>query len=135
MFVWLSCLYAESKDGSKRKGRRGAKNSATAAKVALMKLKLHASGDKGLPQVKCKIMAHTDITPHILSTMNNLPVHVYNLVLLYTLTVLSFPSFLPCRQNEPTFRCIFPKNLKVPANRCSFAPNGVLAKWWIMQLL
>ncbi|XP_075903650.1 AN1-type zinc finger protein 1 isoform X3 [Nelusetta ayraudi] len=40
----------ESKDGSKSKGRRGAKNSATAAKVALMKLKLHASGDKGLPQ-------------------------------------------------------------------------------------
>ncbi|XP_029384514.1 AN1-type zinc finger protein 1 isoform X3 [Echeneis naucrates] len=41
----------ESKDGSKSKGRRGAKNSATAAKVALMKLKLHAAGDKGLPQV------------------------------------------------------------------------------------
>ncbi|KAM9839643.1 AN1-type zinc finger protein 1 isoform 2-T2 [Aulostomus maculatus] len=42
----------ESKDGSKRKGRRGAKNSATAAKVALMKLKLHAAGDKGLPQTE-----------------------------------------------------------------------------------
>ncbi|XP_070784481.1 AN1-type zinc finger protein 1 isoform X3 [Enoplosus armatus] len=41
----------ESKDRSKSKGRRGAKNSATAAKVALMKLKLHAAGDKGLPQV------------------------------------------------------------------------------------
>ncbi|XP_063768995.1 AN1-type zinc finger protein 1 isoform X2 [Eleginops maclovinus] len=41
----------ESKDKSKTKGRRGAKNSATAAKVALMKLKLHAAGDKGLPQV------------------------------------------------------------------------------------
>lgn len=88
MFVWLSCLYAESKDGSKRKGRRGAKNSATAAKVALMKLKLHASGDKGLPQVKsCKFidnnvkMAHTDmITPHKLSTMNILAVNVYNIV-------------------------------------------------------
>ncbi|XP_054893618.1 AN1-type zinc finger protein 1 isoform X2 [Poeciliopsis prolifica] len=40
----------ESKDGSKSKGRRGAKNAATAAKVALMKLKLHAAGDKGLPQ-------------------------------------------------------------------------------------
>ncbi|KAM8881690.1 AN1-type zinc finger protein 1 [Synchiropus picturatus] len=40
----------ESKDGSKSKGRKGAKNSATAAKVALMKLKLHAAGDKGLPQ-------------------------------------------------------------------------------------
>ncbi|XP_041737062.1 AN1-type zinc finger protein 1 isoform X2 [Coregonus clupeaformis] len=33
-----------------RKGRKGAKNAATAAKVALMKLKLHAAGDKGLPQ-------------------------------------------------------------------------------------
>lgn len=45
------CDHSESKDGSKSKGRRGAKNSATAAKVALMKLKLHAAGDKGLPQV------------------------------------------------------------------------------------
>ncbi|XP_035530026.1 AN1-type zinc finger protein 1 [Morone saxatilis] len=42
----------ESKDGSKSKGRRGAKNSATAAKVALMKLKLHAAGDKGIPQTE-----------------------------------------------------------------------------------
>lgn len=42
----------ESKDLSKSKGRRGAKNSATAAKVALMKLKLHAAGDKGLPQTE-----------------------------------------------------------------------------------
>ncbi|KAM4705909.1 AN1-type zinc finger protein 1 [Rhinophrynus dorsalis] len=32
------------------KVRRGAKNSETAAKVALMKLKLHAAGDKSLPQ-------------------------------------------------------------------------------------
>lgn len=45
-------FYSESKVGSKSKGRRGAKNAATAAKVALMKLKLHAAGDKGLPQVK-----------------------------------------------------------------------------------
>ncbi|XP_029001562.1 AN1-type zinc finger protein 1 isoform X2 [Betta splendens] len=42
----------DSKDRSKTKGRRGAKNSATAAKVALMKLKLHAVGDKGLPQTE-----------------------------------------------------------------------------------
>lgn len=47
----LFFLYTESKDGTKSKGRKGAKNSATAAKVALMKLKLHAAGDKGLPQV------------------------------------------------------------------------------------
>ncbi|TMS09227.1 AN1-type zinc finger protein 1 [Larimichthys crocea] len=46
------CDHSESKDGSKSKGRRGAKNSATAAKVALMKLKLHAAGDKGLPQTE-----------------------------------------------------------------------------------
>ncbi|XP_053569144.1 AN1-type zinc finger protein 1 [Bombina bombina] len=32
------------------KVRKGAKNSETAAKVVLMKLKLHALGDKGLPQ-------------------------------------------------------------------------------------
>uniref|UniRef100_A0A3Q0SET6 Zinc finger, AN1-type domain 1 n=1 Tax=Amphilophus citrinellus TaxID=61819 RepID=A0A3Q0SET6_AMPCI len=42
----------DSKHGSKSKGRRGAKNSATAAKVALMKLKMHAAGDKGLPQTE-----------------------------------------------------------------------------------
>lgn len=30
---------------------RGAKNSETAAKVALMKLKMHACGDKSLPMV------------------------------------------------------------------------------------
>lgn len=49
--VLVFCHHTESKDRSKTKGRRGAKNSATAAKVALMKLKLHAVGDKGLPQV------------------------------------------------------------------------------------
>ncbi|XP_069931363.1 AN1-type zinc finger protein 1 isoform X3 [Oryctolagus cuniculus] len=32
------------------KRRKGAKNSETAAKVALMKLKMHADGDKSLPQ-------------------------------------------------------------------------------------
>ncbi|KAG5850298.1 AN1-type zinc finger protein 1 [Anguilla rostrata] len=43
----------ESKKGlPASKGRKGAKNSATAAKVALMKLKLHADGDKGLPQTE-----------------------------------------------------------------------------------
>lgn len=43
----------ESKKGLPvSKGRKGAKNSATAAKVALMKLKLHATGDKGLPQTE-----------------------------------------------------------------------------------
>lgn len=52
MFVLLSLGYSESKDISKSKGRKGAKNSATAAKVALMKLKLHAAGDKALPQVQ-----------------------------------------------------------------------------------
>ncbi|KAF6101723.1 zinc finger AN1-type containing 1 [Phyllostomus discolor] len=34
------------------KRRKGAKNSATAAKVALMKLKMHAEGDKSLPQTE-----------------------------------------------------------------------------------
>lgn len=33
-----------------KKGRSGARNDATAAKVALMKLKLHAVGDKSIPQ-------------------------------------------------------------------------------------
>uniref|UniRef100_A0A3Q2CJP7 Zinc finger, AN1-type domain 1 n=1 Tax=Cyprinodon variegatus TaxID=28743 RepID=A0A3Q2CJP7_CYPVA len=51
-FLVIAFLFLESKDGSKSKGRRGAKNAATAAKVALMKLKLHAAGDKGLPQTE-----------------------------------------------------------------------------------
>ncbi|KAI7792415.1 AN1-type zinc finger protein 1 isoform X1 [Triplophysa rosa] len=40
------------KNAPASKGRKGAKNAATAAKVALMKLKMHASGDKGLPQTE-----------------------------------------------------------------------------------
>ncbi|XP_054947141.1 AN1-type zinc finger protein 1 isoform X3 [Physeter macrocephalus] len=42
----------DSKTGeTASKRRKGAKNSETAAKVALMKLKMHANGDKSLPQV------------------------------------------------------------------------------------
>ncbi|XP_030625065.1 AN1-type zinc finger protein 1 isoform X2 [Chanos chanos] len=44
-------IVESKKNAPVSRGRKGAKNSATAAKVALMKLKLHASGDKGLPQV------------------------------------------------------------------------------------
>lgn len=40
----------ESKPSAAPKGRRGAKSSTTAAKLALMKLKLHAAGDNSLPQ-------------------------------------------------------------------------------------
>ncbi|XP_057592483.1 AN1-type zinc finger protein 1 isoform X3 [Hippopotamus amphibius kiboko] len=41
----------DSKTGeTANKRRKGAKNSETAAKVALMKLKMHADGDKSLPQ-------------------------------------------------------------------------------------
>lgn len=51
------CLYADpyfldSKTGqTASKQRKGAKNTETAAKVALMKLKMHADGDQSLPQV------------------------------------------------------------------------------------
>lgn len=51
------CLYAypyflDSKTGqTASKRRKGAKNSETTAKVALMKLKMHASGEQSLPQV------------------------------------------------------------------------------------
>lgn len=44
-------LSESKKNAGPSKSRKGLKNSATAAKVALMKLKLHATGDKGLPQV------------------------------------------------------------------------------------
>uniref|UniRef100_A0A8D2DL25 ZFAND1-like ubiquitin-like domain-containing protein n=1 Tax=Sciurus vulgaris TaxID=55149 RepID=A0A8D2DL25_SCIVU len=41
----------DSKKGeTANKRRKGAKNNETAAKVALMKLKMHADGDKSLPQ-------------------------------------------------------------------------------------
>lgn len=62
------CDYSESKDASKSKGRRGAKSSETAAKVALMKLKLHAAGDKGLPQVKSTVSLLYCIHHHICMT-------------------------------------------------------------------
>ncbi|XP_042536648.1 AN1-type zinc finger protein 1 isoform X3 [Dipodomys spectabilis] len=43
----------DSKTGEiANKRRKGAKNSETAAKVALMKLKMHADGDKSLPQTE-----------------------------------------------------------------------------------
>ncbi|XP_024896943.1 AN1-type zinc finger protein 1, partial [Pteropus alecto] len=43
----------DSKAGqTTRKGRKGAKNSETAAKVALMKLKMHAYGDRSVPQTE-----------------------------------------------------------------------------------
>ncbi|KAK7803616.1 hypothetical protein U0070_014300 [Myodes glareolus] len=38
--------------GAVSKGRKGAKTSGTAAKVALMKMKMHADGDKSLPQTE-----------------------------------------------------------------------------------
>ncbi|CAH2315188.1 AN1-type zinc finger 1 [Pelobates cultripes] len=40
------------KSAAPKNVRKGAKNSETAAKVALMKLKLHAVGDKSLPQTE-----------------------------------------------------------------------------------
>uniref|UniRef100_A0A493T7K1 ZFAND1-like ubiquitin-like domain-containing protein n=1 Tax=Anas platyrhynchos platyrhynchos TaxID=8840 RepID=A0A493T7K1_ANAPP len=47
-------LFSDSKKNEevKSKKRKGAKNSETAAKVALMKLKMHACGDKSLPQTE-----------------------------------------------------------------------------------
>ncbi|KAF5901803.1 AN1-type zinc finger protein 1, partial [Clarias magur] len=45
-------IVESKKNAGPSKGRKGVKNSATAAKVALMKLKLHATGDKGLPQTE-----------------------------------------------------------------------------------
>ncbi|OXB62696.1 UNVERIFIED_CONTAM: hypothetical protein H355_001088 [Colinus virginianus] len=47
-------LFSDSKKSEevKSKKRKGARNSETAAKVALMKLKMHACGDKSLPQTE-----------------------------------------------------------------------------------
>lgn len=137
VFILFCCLTlfftTESKGGSKI-GRKGAKNSATAAKVALMKLKLHASGDKGLPQVKfCQF--NYSIAKWCSLWHNRLTVKKNYMSLWAIFCYFLFDLLLLCRPKEPSFRCIFQKNLKFPANPCSFAPNGVSAKWWIMQLL
>ncbi|NXD12329.1 ZFAN1 protein, partial [Nothocercus nigrocapillus] len=43
---------SKKSEETKSKRRKGAKSSETAAKVALMKLKMHACGDKSLPQTE-----------------------------------------------------------------------------------
>lgn len=53
------------KEATVPKRYRGAKNSETAAKVALMKLKMHACGDKSLPQV-----SHTPFSPNSIHICN-----------------------------------------------------------------
>lgn len=86
------CLYAyfyflDSKTGeTANKRQKGAKNSATAAKVALMKLKMHADGDKSLPQVGLRDFEKQDVyiqlkplstTPsHLITTNLNLMVYL-----------------------------------------------------------
>lgn len=136
LFFYLTWLVTpESKDASKSKGRRGVKNSATAAKVALMKLKLHASGDKELPQVKfCRFNESIAKWCSLWRNRSTIWKHI-NLCYFDLLCKQDFHLFLPCRQKGPTFRCIFQKTLKFPTSPCSFAPNGVSAKSWIMQLL
>ncbi|KAG2458020.1 ZFAN1 protein, partial [Polypterus senegalus] len=53
LWCMLELYVTESKKSAiPGKKRKGAKNSETAAKVALMKLKLHAVGDKALPQTE-----------------------------------------------------------------------------------
>ncbi|XP_037592008.1 AN1-type zinc finger protein 1 isoform X3 [Cebus imitator] len=59
----------DSKTGeTANKRRKGAKSSETAAKVALMKLKMHADGDKSLPQIsnlKLSIFESANLTERI----------------------------------------------------------------------
>lgn len=108
------CLLSESKDGSKTKGRRGAKNSATAAKVALMKLKLHAAGDKGLPQV-------------LILCKNN-----WVIVYLYTQFNVKYSVFfLFCLQTERTyFQVYLPKESKE-----SSQPMFFCSKWSVGKVV
>lgn len=49
--------------GAASKGRKGSKSSGTAAKVALMKLKMHADGDKSLPQVTGQMGSMSSSSP------------------------------------------------------------------------
>lgn len=47
----MSIFLDSKKEATAIKKCRGAKNPETAAKVALMKLKMHACGEKSVPQV------------------------------------------------------------------------------------
>lgn len=62
LHAFTSSLDSKS-GGAVSKGRKGAKTSGTAAKVALMKLKMHADGDKSLPQVKQASVSHVPRSP------------------------------------------------------------------------
>lgn len=98
------------KNAPPNKGRKGAKNAATAAKVALMKLKMHAAGDKGLPQVsKPKLILQCTF-------------------LCIPLRQILHQTLLLCRLNERISRCFCPKRLKTLVRPCSSAVSGVLAK-------
>lgn len=62
LHAFTSSLDSKS-GGAVSKGRKGAKTSGTAVKVALMKLKMHADGDKSLPQVKQASVSHVMRSP------------------------------------------------------------------------
>lgn len=46
------CIFLASKPAIVKKSRGGAKSSKTAAKVGLMKMKMHAKGDSGCPETE-----------------------------------------------------------------------------------
>lgn len=62
--------------GAGSKGRKGAKTSGTAAKVALMKMKMHAVGDKSLPQVKQASLSRVLRSPLSSSLLSNTNVNL-----------------------------------------------------------
>lgn len=129
MFLLSSYDCSESKDTSKSKGRKGAKNAATAAKVALMKLKLHAAGDKGLPQVVLNVKLycnHICFCHYYIWGITSKTSHFF---------IILFAVFWFSRQRGHIFRFIFLKNPRTEASPCSSVLNGVWGKWWIMRLL
>lgn len=138
-FILFHCLTwlvtTESKDGSKSKGRRGAKNSATAAKVALMKLKLHASGDKGLPQVKflliswqhCKMMF--PLTEQVIHSKKKKKQKNYTLkCAILTYFVNTFSIFFALQTERTYFQVYLPKESKVPSQPMFFCSKWSVGK-------
>ena len=63
-------IFIDAKKIEVKKVRGGAKNSKTAAKVALMKMKMHALGDKGCPEVE---RVYMNIYPPVQCNKQHIP--------------------------------------------------------------
>ncbi|XP_070333563.1 AN1-type zinc finger protein 1 isoform X2 [Odocoileus virginianus] len=111
----------DSKTGeTASKRRKGAKNSETAAKVALMKLKMHAAGDKSLPQRLSFLPVLGVLHYHQSDRLKRCITEVYSRL---------------SRWKEFTFRFSYLRGAKRRGKPCSFAEDGVSERPQTSQLL